>query len=341
VPAIAGQYVHLYVREKLPAGASDSFGGGAATGKVVLFVHGGTYPSAPDYDVAYKDYSWMDYLAGWGFDVFAMDITGYGQSTRPWPMEDPCNLTPELQTILIPTTLPATRTPSYPFTLDTSQSDWDDIDEVVNYVRGLRRVDRLSLVGWSAGGPRMGGYAGLHPEKVDKMVLLAPAYNRLTPFNPPAQVPAPGNPMTITTAQRAFHERWDPQVQCADRFDPGIRDVIWAMNMAFDPVGATWGPGVVRAPTRAPAWGWNPHLAARVQAPTLLVSGELDQEVNPQAVRDLYTDLGSQAKVFLAVPCSSHYLVYETRHTVLLHASLEWLSHGTFEGQSQGSFERG
>ena len=39
----------------------------------------------------------MAYLADAGFDVFSMDTTGYGRSTRPAPMNDPCNLSAEQQ----------------------------------------------------------------------------------------------------------------------------------------------------------------------------------------------------------------------------------------------------
>jgi hypothetical protein len=39
-------------------------------------------PSKVAFDVRYQDYSWMEYLAREGFDVFAMDTTGYGRSTR-------------------------------------------------------------------------------------------------------------------------------------------------------------------------------------------------------------------------------------------------------------------
>ena len=48
----------------------------------------------------------------------------------------------------------------------------------VRYVRALRRVDKISLLAWSLGGPRSGGYAALHPEKISKLVWLAPAYQR-------------------------------------------------------------------------------------------------------------------------------------------------------------------
>ena len=56
----------------------------------------------------------MGYLADAGFDVFAMDMTGYGRSTRPAAMNDPCNLSKEQQATLIPALLAAPCSPSYP-----------------------------------------------------------------------------------------------------------------------------------------------------------------------------------------------------------------------------------
>ena len=61
--------------------------------------------------------------------------------------------------------------------MTTIASDWNDIGAVVDYVRALRHVEKLNLVGWSLGGPRAGGYAAQHPENA-QLVLLAPAYNR-------------------------------------------------------------------------------------------------------------------------------------------------------------------
>ena len=68
----------------------------------------------------------------------------------------------------------------------------------------------------------------------------------------------------------------------------------------------------------------------------LLLSGELDQEVNPQLVRDLYDDLGSASKVFISIECVSHYVPYETNHMVLLKSSKDWLLHGSVIGVSRG-----
>src|SRR4051812_21474681 len=140
VPSIAGQQATVYVREKVRAG--NALRGATPPDKVVVFIHGAGTPAEVAFDVPYKDYSWMEYLAEAGFDTFAMDVTGIGRSSRPWPMNDPCNLSPQQQTALIPTLIPALCQPSYPKTLTTIGNDWEDINAVVDYVRALRHVDK-------------------------------------------------------------------------------------------------------------------------------------------------------------------------------------------------------
>jgi pimeloyl-ACP methyl ester carboxylesterase len=128
----------------------------------------------------------MEFLARAGFDVFAMDMTGYGRSTRPTAMNDPCNLASEQQLVLAPGHSEAC-TPSYGQEMTTIASDWNDIGAVVDHLLALRHVSQVSLVAWSLGGPRAGGYAAQHPEKVQKLVLLAPGYNeRNAADKPPA-----------------------------------------------------------------------------------------------------------------------------------------------------------
>ena len=72
-----------------------------------------------------------------------------------------------------------------------------------------------------------------------------------------------------------------------------------------DPVGATWGSGVRRAP-QVTTWGWNQAAVAKVQAPTLMVAGAHDKQVRPERVKELYADLGARQKVFVDLGCSSH-----------------------------------
>ena len=81
VPAMAGQAAQIYVREVVKA--ATVLRGGPAADRVALFIHGAGTPAEVAFDVPYQDYSWMAYLAHAGYDVFSMDTTGYGRSTRP------------------------------------------------------------------------------------------------------------------------------------------------------------------------------------------------------------------------------------------------------------------
>ncbi len=100
VPAISGQTSQIYVRERATTGTV--LRATPLAGRVVIFVHGAGTPAEVAFDVAYQDYSWMAYLAREGFDVFSLDVTGYGRSTRPAPMNDPCNLSSEQQKLFFP-----------------------------------------------------------------------------------------------------------------------------------------------------------------------------------------------------------------------------------------------
>src|SRR3954451_13938124 len=218
VPAIAGQPAQIYVRERVKAGVA--LRGSPAADRVALFVHGAGTPAEVAFDVPYQDYSWMAYLANAGFDVFAMDTTGYGRSNRPAGMNDPCNLAKDRQGAFVPSLIPAPCAASYPHALTTIASDWNDIDAVVNYIRALRHVDKVSLLAWSLGGPRAGGYTAQHPENVHRLVLLAPAYNRSAAAAPPAS-PAAGAAFN-TQSRDEFYANWDRQVGCPAQYDPAV-----------------------------------------------------------------------------------------------------------------------
>src|SRR5947209_8295286 len=168
---------------------------GPAPGGVVLFVHGAGTPAEVTFDVPYKDYSWMAYLAKAGFDVFAMDMTGYGRSTRPPAMNDPCNFGKEQQAQFVGTAMKAACEPSYNRPMTTMTSDWNDLGAVVDYVRAQRHADKIALLGWSQGGPRTAGYTARNPDKVSRLAVLAPAYNRDMPLDAPNPLPVSAAPM--------------------------------------------------------------------------------------------------------------------------------------------------
>jgi pimeloyl-ACP methyl ester carboxylesterase len=342
VPANAGKHVELFVREKV-----QSKRGGQAP--AVLMIHGATVSTVPVFDLQFENYSWMEYLANEGFDVFAMDFTGYGLSPRPM-MDNPCNVTTaQQQQYLIPATLSQPCSPAYPYQLTTIKSDWDEIDRVVDYIRDLRGVDKVHIVAWSRGGTRAAGYAGLHSDKIHRLILYAPGdtggsgnYRRDTVDEPLQPLPIAGAPMTILGKEN-FHATWDTMVSCKDQYSVGVRPVITQAMLDFDPLGSTWGTaGIRRAPNYSPTtpnWGLSTALVSKISVPTLFIRGDLDQQVVVSGVQALYEDVkGVPQKVWVHVACASHYLVWENQHMALLNASVEWLLQGTYAGQFNGSF---
>jgi pimeloyl-ACP methyl ester carboxylesterase len=334
-PSMEGQIAQIYVRERvLPGTALRSRG---LEGQVVVFVHGAGTPAEVSFDA--PGASWMGYLAEAGYDVFSMDMTGYGRSTRPSVMNDPCNLSEAQQRALIPLLLTETCEPSYGFSATTIESDWDDLDAVVDYVRKMRGVDRVHLAAWSLGGPRAGGYAYRHPEKVASAILLSPAYGRNRSSTPPAQVPRQG---TVFSKQSYadFAGLWNRQLGCESQYEPSVRESVWAAMLESDPVGATWGTGVRRAPS-VTTWGWGSEEVSRQQTPMLLIAPETDGQVSPASVVALYEDLGATNKVLIHLACSSHNAMWETNRHLLFEASLEWLRTGSVQGTENGELRLG
>src|SRR6516162_9966505 len=89
VPSEPG--VEIYVRNKRPADLSAF-----RPERTVLFVHGATYPAHTSFDLKLDGMSWMDYIAARGYDVYLLDLRGYGRSTRPKEMDEAPEANPPL-----------------------------------------------------------------------------------------------------------------------------------------------------------------------------------------------------------------------------------------------------
>lgn len=336
-PAMAGEHASLYVRERaLPSTIARNVG---QNSNVVLFIHGAGTPAEVAFDVPVEGYSWMAHLAAAGYDTFAMDTTGYGRSTRPHPMNDVCNLATSAQEDLVPAMIAAPCAPSYPYAATTIESDWDDINAVVDYLRALRGVDKVHLVAWSLGGPRSAGYAARHPEKVERVVILAPAYSRNRAAQAPDTVPIPGTAVT-KQSRLDFERNWDRQIGCENQRSAQVSAAVWEDMLASDPVGATWGTGVRRAPS-TPVWGWTQEVVRNTRTPMLLVAGIHDGQVPPARVAEMYEDLGASEKVLLDLGCSSHNAMWEVNAQILFDASLQWLRDGEVDGINNGVLRKG
>src|SRR3989441_1441918 len=144
--------IRLYVRNKHPEGAKKF-----SAGKILLFVHGATYPAETSFDLRLSGQSWMDYIARRGYDVYLVDVRGYGKSTRPPEMEKP----PEQNAPIVRT-----------------ETAVRDVATAVDFIRERRGAARINLMGWSWGPSIMGGDTAQHNPKVAKLVPYAPGWIR-------------------------------------------------------------------------------------------------------------------------------------------------------------------
>ena len=116
--------IEIYVRNKRPADMT-SF----RPERTVVFVHGATYPAHTAFDLPLGGMSWMDYIAARGYDVYLLDLRGYGKSTRPKEMSEK----PEANPAIV-----------------RGDTAVKDIGAVVDFVLERRGIARLNLLGWLA-----------------------------------------------------------------------------------------------------------------------------------------------------------------------------------------------
>ena len=146
VQSTTDKNIEIHVSERAPAEAN-------ARDAAVLFVHGATYPGAM-FDV--PGTSWLAHAVADGYAAYALDVRGYGGSTRPAAMDGP----PER---------------AAPFA--RADAAIADIADCIATIRERADVDTVDVVGWSWGTMTTGMYAASSPGTINRLVLFAPVYS--------------------------------------------------------------------------------------------------------------------------------------------------------------------
>jgi pimeloyl-ACP methyl ester carboxylesterase len=291
--------ISLYLRNKRPAGApmGDS-------AKPVLIVHGATYPAHTAFDLALDGLSWMDYLAARGYDVYAVDIRGYGRSTRPPEMHDAAGANAPIV---------------------TTEVALRDVAAAVRFILERRGGERLSLLGWSWGTTLVAGFAAAWPEQVDKLVLYAPVWL----IDPPRDVGKLGAYREVS--QAAAKARWLRDVPAGVELIPPGWFEAWAdATWATDPHAATSNPPMLRAPNGVlqdlrDFWmaGRPTYDPGKITAPTLLVVGEWDVDTPPARARQLFGLLNhAKYKRLIEIGQATHTVIME-KHRLQLFREVQ------------------
>jgi len=145
VPAIAGQVAPIYVREVVRA--DTALRNESLANRVVLFVHGAGTPAEVSFDVPYQDYSWMEYLARAGFDVWLVDLRGRPGTTA--------------------------RSGSSVHDYDIDDLVRFDVDTLISYVLAETHAKDVAWVGHSLGGGVAMQFFYQFPQRVERLVLIS------------------------------------------------------------------------------------------------------------------------------------------------------------------------
>jgi pimeloyl-ACP methyl ester carboxylesterase len=258
----------LYVRNKRPLGVRKF-----APEKILLFVHGATYPAESAFDLKLNGLSWMDYIAGHGYDVYLVDLRGYGRSTRPPQMSRPAE-------------------DNQPF--ERTEAAVKDVGAAVDFILKRRGVPRIDLLGWSWGTEIMGWYTARNNDKVDRLVLYAPIW---ISTSPPAINPGGNLGAYRSVTREAAKNRWlkgVPEDKAAELIPAGWFEAWWEATSASDPQGAQLTPPVVRAPNGVVqdigefwAAGKAQYDPGDIRVPTFLAHAEWDADT-PSAMLHAY-----------------------------------------------------
>ena len=291
--------INLYVRNKRLA-TTTSFN----KDNIVLFVHGATYPSETGFDLRLDGLSWMDVLAQQGFDIYMVDIRGYGKSTRPAEMDQPA-----MQNKPIADT-------------DTAARDYA---AAADFVRKRRGVEKINVIGHSWGTAITALYTTRHADKVNRLVLYAPVWLRKS-----ASLTDSGGQLgayRTVTVEAAF-KRKSTGVQPGRDPQPQAWFDAWAeATFASDPVGAQANPKYVRAPNGSVQdsrlfWSagkpaFDPKL---ITVPTLLILAEWDADTPPYMAETLFPLLtNSPNKKLVMISEGTHSVMNEVKRFSLFN----------------------
>ena len=300
--------IQLYIRNKHPAGVT-SF----PADKILLYVHGATYPAETAFDLPLNGLSMMDYVAQQGWDVYLVDVRGYGGSTRPPEMDKPA----------------AENGPI----VDTPVAA-KDVGTAVDHILQKRGVAKINLMGWSWGTAIMGMYTTEHNDRVNRLVLYAPLWIFTTR-------PLIGGSGALgayrTVTKDAAKQRWlngVPENKKADLIPAGWFEQWADATWQTDPVGSKQTPPVIRAPNGVlqdlrTYWtaGKAHYDPADIHVPTLIIHAEWDADLPSDQAQAYFAKLtNAPYKRFVELGEGTHSIIMEKNRMQFFREVMNFLN---------------
>jgi pimeloyl-ACP methyl ester carboxylesterase len=294
--------IRLFVRNKRPQNLTRF-----SPERTLLYVHGSTYPAETAFDLRVGGVSWMEYIAARGYDVYLVDVRGYGRSTRPPEMDQPAGANPPVT----PTEVAVA-----------------DVGAAVRFILARRGIQKLNLLGWSWGTTLMGTFAARNPGLVNKLVLNAPQWLRTTPSLTDAGGPLGAYRVVSIDETKARWLHGVPEGKRGDLIPAGWFEAWADATFATDPWGNAQTPRVLRAPngtvqdSRAFWAAGKPFYdPADITAPVLITHGDWDVDLPLEMARTYFGLLTNAAyRRWVEIGEGTHTLLLEKNRMQLFHA---------------------
>ena len=274
----------------------------------VLYIHGGTFPSANSMMFKFDGVSWADAMNAAGLSVWALDFAGFGGSESYQEMSQS---TP-------PAAQPNGRAPEAAV----------QIERAVRAIRAETGATRVSIIAHSWGTMPTGLFATQYPELIDRLVFFGPVVRReILKQVPPL---GPWRFLTVEEQHKRFTEdvpQGHPPVLLDRHFEP------WsALYLTSDPSSSTRSPPSVKTPNGPVAdimAAWSGSLAydpALITSPLAVVRGEWDSLCQDADVAWLFSALtSSPEKKDTKIRKATHLMHLEAGRAELYRASSAFL----------------
>ena len=259
----------------------------------IVFMHGAGSGSSAIWDIRFRDYSIMRYFACAGFDTYAVDVRGFGGASMPKALTEDTDKNP-----------PVVR----------AADVQSDLQTAIDFARKKSQQEQVDLVAWSWGCVVSGLFTTQNPNKIRRLVLFAPVYDRKNPKRHKTKKAwrtlNQDKVLDYFDEEREEWSVWLEHINTMFRFNKSK-----TLKLPNGPYRDIYGPD-------APIWD-----ATQIKVPTLIIRGDKDRASQAEAVQRLYDALeNAPQRQLITVSGANHFLPRERKHhqfKALIHSFLQ------------------
>jgi pimeloyl-ACP methyl ester carboxylesterase len=275
----------------------------------VLYVHGATFPSALSVAYRFGGRSWRDALCAAGFNVWALDFYGFGESDRYPELAEPAD---------------------HHSPLCVAADAAEQLTAAIQFILNYERAARVSVISHSWGSMPVGIVSSTHPTLIERWALFAPIGRRAPRrYEQPPNLPA--------WRLVSLDDQWTRFVEDVPPHEVPVlsRHEFEAWGEAYldsDPQSRTRNPPSVKIPLGPfseilRAWhGVLPYDPARVEAPIAILRGAWDgllPDDESRALFDSFSHVSNKRDV--KIGRATHLMHLETMRWALWRESIAFL----------------